>query len=89
MAPTKDDTGQMIRLERTGIGINVVGGVALAILIALVADVRGSIARMSERIETAIRDVAVIQSQNLDGHIRDLEKRMATIEARQQSGGVR
>lgn len=87
MAPTKDDTGQMIRLERTSVGINAVAGLALAILIALVADVRGSIARMSERIETAIRDVAVIQSQNLDGHIRDLEKRMATLEAKQSGGG--
>lgn len=83
--PDIGDTSKMIRLERATVGINVLGGVALAILIALVTDVRGSISALTQRVETAIRDVAVIQSQNLDAHIRDLEKRMAIVEA--QRGG--
>ena len=81
----QEEPGKMIRLEKATIGVQALAGVALAILIALVADVRGSISTLSTRVETAIRDVAVIQSQNLDAHIRDLEKRMAIVEAK--SGG--
>jgi hypothetical protein len=84
MSPREaEDTGKMLRLERATVGLNAIAGVALAILVALVVDVRGSIATLNARVETAIRDVAVIQSQGLDAHIRDLEKRMATVEARQ------
>ncbi len=82
-----EETSKMIRLERTSVGINAVAGIALVILIALVTDVRGSISTLTTRVETAIRDVAVIQSQNLDMHIRDLEKRMAIVEA--QKGATR
>lgn len=82
MAPRDpEETSKMIRLEKAGVGINIVAGLALAILIALVSDVRGSISTLSARVETAIRDVAVIQSQNLDAHLRDVEKRLAIVEA--------
>lgn len=83
--PAADDTSSMIRLERASVGINAVAGIALAILIALVADVRGSIKDISARVETAIRDVAVLQSQSLDVRLRSLELRLATVEA--QRGG--
>lgn len=81
-----NDTSSMIRLERASVGINVVAGIALAILIALVADVRGSIRDISGRVETAIRDVAVLQSQTLDARMRSLEQRCATFEARVAAG---
>lgn len=83
----KDDTGNMLRLEKATIGINVLAALALTILIALVADVRGSIATMAARVETAIRDVAVLQSQGLDGRIRDIERRTATLEAQRRTQG--
>ena len=76
-----DQTGKILRLEKATVGINALAGLALAVLIALVADVRGSISRLSERVETAIRDVAVIQSQGLDARLRDIERRMTTVEA--------
>lgn len=82
MSPREtEDTSKMIRLEKATIGVNVIAGIALSILIALVADVRTSISTLSQRVETAIRDVSVLQAQNLDLHIRDLEKRMAVVEA--------
>lgn len=81
---TSDQTGKMIRLEKATVGINAIAGVALAILIALVADVRGSISRLSERVEATLRDVAVIQSQQLDARVRDLERRVTTTEAQRR-----
>lgn len=79
--PAPDETSKMLRLERASVGVQALAGLALLVIGALVADVRGSIATLNGRVETAIRDVAVIQSQNLDSHIRDLERRMAAVEA--------
>jgi len=82
MSPREaEDTGKMIRLEKATIGVNVIAGVALAILIALVSDVRSSIGSLAIKCDEAIRAVAVLHSQNLDAHIRDLERRMAVVEA--------
>lgn len=83
MSPREaEDTGKILRLERASVGVQAIAGVALLVIGALVADVRGSIATLSARVETAVRDVAVIQSQNLDGHVRDLERRMSVVEAK-------
>lgn len=82
MAPRDpEETSKMIRLEKAGVGIQGVAGVALLVLIALVSDVRGSIREISARVETALRDVAVLQSQNLDTHVRELQARVAALEA--------
>lgn len=77
----RQESGKIIRLEKATIGINAIAGAALMILIALVADVRASISALAVKCDQAIRDVAVLHSQNLDSHIRDLERRMAVVEA--------
>ena len=80
MAPEE----KMMKLERTTVGLNVIAGVALAVILALVADVRGGIASLTSRVEQAIRDVAVLNAQNLDARARLLESIAATNQTRIQ-----
>ena len=85
MAPRDpEETSKMIRLEKAGVGINVVAALVLTITLALVADVRTSISTLVADVRSLIRDVSVLQSQNLDIHVRELERRMAIVEASQR-----
>lgn len=81
-SPGPDQTGKMVRLEKATVGLNAIAALAILLLGWLVNDVRASISRLTDRVETAIRDVAVIQSQQLDARLRDLERRVTTSEAR-------
>ena len=67
------DSTQMIRLERTSVGINIVAGAVMTIILLLVADVRSSIGTLTNKVDLAIKDVAVLQAQGLDARVRSLE----------------
>lgn len=79
-----DDTQRMNgapRLDRAVISVHLVGGLALAALSWLILDLRASIAALAVKVDAAVRSATLFEATRADERIRDLEKRITTLEA--------